>query len=124
RMFAAELMQVVPGEEAGVVAVVEGDADGVVAHGFDLGDGDVLFAGDENFRRRSVALHLGAWAFDAEIFRRQLECGSVVEGGDQNALGLLVTQLNRPRRAAHFNSSSVRWRASSGSMIGMPARMG
>ena len=35
-------MQDIPAEQAGVVAVVKDQADGVVADGLDPGDGDVL----------------------------------------------------------------------------------
>ena len=41
----AEAVQVIPGVEAGVVAVVEDDPDGVVADGFDVADGDEFLAG-------------------------------------------------------------------------------
>src|SRR3954447_20557097 len=43
-LLVAERVQVVPGEDAGVVHVVEGDANGIVADRVDLRDGDVALA--------------------------------------------------------------------------------
>src|ERR1019366_3908109 len=70
----AELMQVIPGENA-----------------------DVLFASQNGFLPRPVALHLGGGAFDAEVFGRQGEAIAVVEGDVQDARGPVQPDLGRNR---------------------------
>src|SRR5258708_3673839 len=55
----AELAQVRPAEDAAVVAVVEHDADGVVADRFDGGDLNVTLAGDDLLLAGPMALDLG-----------------------------------------------------------------
>src|SRR5471030_964243 len=58
-LLRAQAIEVVPGEQAGVVAVGERRLDGVVAHRVDLGDEDVALAGLQRLLPRAVALHLG-----------------------------------------------------------------
>src|SRR5271154_2631420 len=60
----AQLVEMGPGKDAGVVEIVELDADGVVAHGLKLQDADMGPAGDDLFLRGAVTLDLGRGAFD------------------------------------------------------------
>src|SRR5262249_45010605 len=130
-------MQVDPGIDPGVVAVIEGEPDGVVADRVDLGNTNPSLAVDQLFLRRAVALDLGRGAFDAEIFRGIVEGRGVVEIDLEPLLGLLQANLERPMsgveptrhgargaEAGVRRSSSASVRASSTSMIGMPSRMG
>src|SRR6185312_8856204 len=116
RPVAAQFVQIAPRIKAGVVAVVEHDADGVVADRHEL----ALFG--------RMALHLGGRAFDAQQFRRQAEMGAVVERDVEKFLRALEADFRRSHgvdlvlsRACSASSSR---RASSTSMIGMPSRIG
>src|SRR5690606_35623316 len=63
-----EFVEVFPAVDAGVMAVVEAEANGVVAGALDAGDGDVEFAPLQHLLARAVALDLGARRVDAEKF--------------------------------------------------------
>src|SRR6266851_863378 len=67
----AELAQIGPAEDPGIVLVVEQDTNGVVADRLDRGDFHVTAAGDDLLLAGPVALHFGRGAFDAQIFGRQ-----------------------------------------------------
>ncbi len=54
----AELIQVFPGKEPGIVAIVEDEAYCIVANRLDGRDQDVLLAGLQDFLAGSVALDL------------------------------------------------------------------
>ena len=88
-LLAPQLMQVIPGEDTGVVAVIEHQQHGVIAHWLHCRNRDIALAGDDAFFARSVALNLGAWAFDAQIFQRQGAVGAVVKT-DIQALGRAI----------------------------------
>ena len=125
----AEAVEIGPGINPRIVQVVEGDADGVMADGFDLHDADMAAAGNDLFAL-AVALDLGRGALHPQQFRRQGKIGAVIEAHMQ-CLGLpLEPYLARPTLgAAGFcswitHSVSSSWRASSSSMIGMPSRIG
>src|SRR4051812_28479664 len=67
-----ELAQVGPAVDAGVVLVVEDDADGVVADRLDAWDLHVPPARHDLLGcRPAMALHLGRWAFDPQILGGQ-----------------------------------------------------
>src|SRR5471032_2201080 len=147
RLLDAELIEIGPGKDAGIVEIVELDAQRVVADRLDSQDADMGAAVDELLLRRVVALHLGRRALDAEIFGSQAEALAVVEIDLQRPLFRLEPDLDRPmhgveaaagagrRGAAHdgapglwalaaARSSSLSGRASSTSMIGIPSRIG
>ena len=48
-LLLADAVEPIPGVEAGVVAIVEADADGVGSDGLDPLDADILLAGDDGF---------------------------------------------------------------------------
>src|SRR5688500_7089325 len=140
----AELAQIGPAVDAAVMAVVEHDADGVVADRLDGGDLHMAAAGHDLLLAGSVALHLGRRALDAQVLGRQRVGDAVGELDLHPALFLEDAQLGRPRRSglvAAFvgrrlgelpllrlicsaHGTSLIWRASLTSMIGMPSRMG
>src|SRR5690349_50841 len=82
-------MQIGPAVEAGRMAVIEDDADGVVADRIEPDDPDAFLAGHRDLLAGSVTLDLGARAFDAQKLGRQLEPAAIVEGdGEGAAAGL------------------------------------
>src|SRR6185436_10256074 len=104
----AKLAQVGPAVDAGVVLVVEGDADGVVADRFDGNDLHVTTAGYDLLGRGSaMAHHFGRRTFDAEIFGRQVDFLAVGEVDLDAALGLEHTQLVGPGRILRFVAALV-----------------
>src|SRR5262245_47834712 len=54
RVLGAKLGEVVPREQARVVAVVEDKSHGIAADRFDAIDRNILLARDQHFRRRAV----------------------------------------------------------------------
>src|SRR5262249_34780598 len=127
-----EAVEVAPSVDAGVVQVVELDADGVVADRLDAHDADMAAAGDDGLLSGAVALDFRRGAFDPAQAGGILELRAVVEIDLQQLLVLLQSDLDRPGRRArgvgprtHRRiSSSVSGRASSASMIGVPSRIG
>src|SRR5690349_10439365 len=94
---AAELEEIVPGEDAGRMHVVEDEPHCVVADGMQLEDLHVALAGYGTPFARRVTLDLSARAAHAQIFGRQLETLAAVEcDGEQRAL-LVQAQFSRPR---------------------------
>src|SRR5476651_2283895 len=60
-LLAAKFVQVIPAEQAGVMAIIEPDANGIVADRFERLDLDALLSGDDLLSVRAVSLHFGAW---------------------------------------------------------------
>src|SRR2546428_719333 len=63
-----ELVEVVPGENPGVVQIVELDPHRVIADRFEVEDADMGAFGDDYLGARRMPLHLGRRAFDPQIF--------------------------------------------------------
>src|SRR5690606_13656498 len=80
-----ELAQIAPGEDAGVMAVVEGEAHGVVADRIDSGDRYVALAADGLALLGTVPLNLGRGAEDAQQLGRDIVGDAVVEDDAQRA---------------------------------------
>src|SRR5262245_62044524 len=95
----AELVEVGPAEDAGVVLVVEADTDGVVADRLDLLDAHMAAAGDDLLLVRPVALHLGRRALDPQVLGRVAEGAAVIEIDFDLALVAEQAHFDRPRRA-------------------------
>ena len=135
----AELIEVGPGIDPGVMQIVEGDAHSVVPHRLQPDDTDMRASGNQGLLARTVSLDLGRWALDTKLFGRETKPGAVVEGNFEQLFRFFEAQLERPARRparVHSNplqgaggglagsSSSRSRRASSTSMIGMPSRIG
>src|SRR5690242_13740290 len=88
-VVAAKLMEISPAVEAGRMAIIEDDSDGVVADRIEPDDPDAFLAGHRDLLAGTVTLDLGARTFDSQKLGRQLEAGAVLEGdGDGAAAGL------------------------------------
>ena len=72
-LLGADAVEPIPCVEAGVVAVIEADANGVGSDGLDALDTDILLAGDDGFLRRAVTLNFRRRALDAQQLRWQTE---------------------------------------------------
>jgi hypothetical protein len=84
-----QLIESIPGVDAGVVLVIEMEADGVVAHRVDMGNVDILFAHLQDLLSGTMALNLGGGGEDPEILSGIAEFTAVIEADLQYA-GLLV----------------------------------
>ena len=71
RMSVGKLGEIIPTVDAGIVQVVETEADGVVADRLDLQDLDRTLAARHLALAVAVSAYLGAGAVDAQIFRRE-----------------------------------------------------
>src|SRR5258705_4011583 len=110
-VFEAELVEIGPGIDPGIVEIVEGDAHRIVADRLQRDDPDMGAAGDQCLLAGSVTLDFGRWALDAQIFGREAEPATVVVGDLEQLLGFFETQLDRPARrpaGAHTGSSGRR----------------
>src|ERR1700693_3534938 len=67
-LLAAKFVQVVPAEQAGIVAIVETDAHRVIADRLERVDANVLLAHDDLLCACAMTLNFGARRFDAQIF--------------------------------------------------------
>ena len=78
-MLDAELIEISPRVDPGVVQIVEGDAHRVIADRLQSDDSDMCTAGDQGLLPGSVPLHLGRRALDPQILGRQAEPAESVE---------------------------------------------
>src|SRR3982074_2267228 len=74
----AQRKEIVPAENAGRMHVVEDEPHRVIADRGHLEDGDVLLACDSFAFVGRMALHLGAGAFDAQVFGIEVESLAVI----------------------------------------------
>src|SRR6185312_308343 len=79
------LVEVFPGVEAGVVAIIEDELHGVLAYRLDRAHADRLFAEYQGLLARAVPFDLGRRGMDAQVLERQLEAAAILEGDFQQA---------------------------------------
>src|SRR5438477_5336140 len=84
-----ELVEIVPGVDAGVVSVRELGTNRVVPDRFDLRDGDFAFAHLQRFLAGSVAAHVGGWRINSEEFVRKPKTRAVDKRKLHHARGLM-----------------------------------
>ena len=84
-----ELAQIGPAVDAGIVPVVENDADGVVADRLDVDDVHVPAAADDLLLARPMSLHLGRRALDAQVLGRQRKGAAIGELDLERASSLM-----------------------------------
>src|SRR5437588_138497 len=77
--FVAELVQVLPRVEPGVVSVVEDELHGVLPHRLDGPDPDVLFAEHQHLLPGAVPFHLRRRGVHPQVLERQLEAATAGE---------------------------------------------
>src|SRR5712692_4827761 len=75
-----KLVEIAPGVDPGVVEIVEGDANRVVADRLEPDHPDMGPPGHQRFLPRPVPLHLGRRALDPQILGRKAKSAAVVEG--------------------------------------------
>src|SRR5262249_48921037 len=75
----AELVEIAPGINPGIVEIVEDDANGVIADRFEADDPDMSAAVDQCLLPSTVPLHLGRRTLDSQILGRKLKPAAVVE---------------------------------------------
>ena len=90
---ACQFIQVAPAVEAAVVAVGEGDFEGVVAGGLQVGDADAGFAGLQFGLPAPVAAHFCAGGIHAQVFGGQGVFGIRVNQDEALAVGLQADLL-------------------------------
>ena len=88
-MAATKLGEIIPAVDAGRVHVVEGEPHGVISDRLDFGDHDMALAWHGLALVRRMTLHLGARAFDPQIFGGKLETLAILEG-DRKRLAVLA----------------------------------
>src|SRR6516225_2178335 len=93
----ANLAQILPDIESGVVAVGKHDAHGVVADGLKPRDPDIPLASHGEPLLGAVALYLGAWREHAQELSRNREALAIVETHGEDAFVLVEPELSRPR---------------------------
>jgi hypothetical protein len=72
-LMLSQMIEQIPGVDAGIVAVGEEGQDGVVTDRLDMGDLDVALAGLQRFLAGAVSAHFGGRTIDAQQFEGQLE---------------------------------------------------
>ena len=93
----AQLVEIVPGIDAGTVAIAEDRADGVIAHLLDLGDQDFTLAILQHGLVGRMALHLGRGRVDAQELEAEAEGGAVTEVHTQLARALVDNDVGGKR---------------------------
>src|SRR5262249_1173278 len=95
--FFANLAQILPDIESGVVAVGKHDAHGVVADRLKPRDPDIPLASHGDPLLGAVALSFGACRQRAEELSRNREALPIVETHGEDAFVLVEPELSRPR---------------------------
>src|ERR1700730_6490860 len=75
-----ELVKIAPGIDPGVVEIVEGYANSVVADRLDPDDPDMGAPRHQRLLPRTVSLHFGRWALDPQILCWKTKLTAVVKG--------------------------------------------
>src|SRR5471032_949488 len=96
-LLGAQLVQIAPGVQAGVVAVGEGRLHRVVADRVQRRDADVALAHLQNLLALPVTAHFGRWRIHAQQFERNRERRAVVKTDVENARLVVDRQASRLR---------------------------
>src|SRR5882724_7483484 len=71
-LVAAQFVQIPPGEEAGVVPVVESDFHGILSDRLHGADADILFTEDQHLLSRPVSFDFRGGRMHTQVFERKL----------------------------------------------------
>ena len=102
-----QFLQIFPGVDAAIVAIVENDANRIIAGGDHGTDGNIAFAGHCDLLSRPMALHLGRGLKHAQHLGLKAVNASIIEGNGQFAPVFRHKQLGRPG-IAHFSLPQAR----------------
>jgi hypothetical protein len=89
---AAELIQVPPGEQPGVMAVIEHNFDGILPDRLNRPDADIFLPEHQDLLSGTVSFHLGGRRVHAQVLERQLKAAAVRK-----------THFQQPGFAAYFD---------------------
>jgi hypothetical protein len=76
-LIASQLVQIPPGEQAGVVPVVEHNFDGILSDGLDGADADSLFIEHQHLLSGPMSFDFRGGRMHTQVFERQLEPAAV-----------------------------------------------
>jgi hypothetical protein len=105
RLISSELVQIPPGEQAGVMAVVEHNFDGILSDGLHRTDTDSLLSQHQHFLTRAMSFDFSRGGVHAQVLEGQLEPAAVHK-----------THFQQPGFAAYFDFSRDRLRHISASI--------
>jgi hypothetical protein len=77
RIIPSELVQIPPGEQAGVMSVIEDNFDGILADWLDAPDADIFLTQHQDFLSRTVSFDFRGGRVHTQILKRQLESAAV-----------------------------------------------
>jgi hypothetical protein len=96
-LIPSELLQIPPGEQAGVMAIIEHDFDGILADRLHCPDADVLLSQHQDLLPRAMAFDFRRGRVYTQVLERQLEPATVRK-----------THFQQPGFAAYFDLSRDR----------------
>jgi hypothetical protein len=97
RVVSSELVQIPPGEQAGVVSVVEDEFDGILSDRLDSADPDVFLSEHQHFLTRAMPFDFGGGRMHPQVLEGQLEPAAVRK-----------SYFQQPGFAAYFDFSRDR----------------
>jgi hypothetical protein len=92
RQISSELMQIPPGEQAGVMPVIEHNFDGILSDGLHRTDTDILLSQHQHFLAGAMSFDFSRRRVHAQVLERQLEPAAVRK-----------THFQQPGFAAYFD---------------------
>jgi hypothetical protein len=92
RLISSELMQIPPGEQAGVMPVIEHNFDGILSDGLHRTDTDILLSQHQHFLAGAMSFDFSRGRVHAQVLERQLEPAAVRK-----------THFQQPGFAAYFD---------------------
>ena len=96
-LISSELVQIPPGEQAGVMPVIEHNFDGVLSDGLHGPDADILLPQHQHLLAGAVSFDFSRGRVHAQVLERQLEAATVRK-----------THFQQPGFAAYFDFSRDR----------------
>jgi hypothetical protein len=91
-VIATQLVEIPPGEQPGVMAVVENQFYSILSNGLDGSDADILLAEHQNLLSRAMSFDFRGGRMNSKVLERQLEAAAVRK-----------THFQQPRFAADFD---------------------
>jgi len=98
-LLPSDLVEIIPGEDPGVMHVVEQETNRIVPNRLDRHDANMTTSEDCRALRRSVTLNLGAGTLDAQVLCREHKIVAVVERHVKLLFSLDQTNFKRNRHS-------------------------